>query len=99
MIEREISGHLASLFQQYPIVTVTGPRQSGKTTLCRQVFPDLTRVNLEQPDSREFAETDPRGFLSQLGTGAIIDEVQRVQSCFRTCRFWLTKTVATGCLC
>ena len=78
MIEREIAGHLASLFQQYPIVTVTGPRQSGKTTLCRQVFPELTHVNLEQPDRREFAETDPRGFLAQLGTGAIIDEVQRV---------------------
>lgn len=78
MIEREIAAHLLSLFQQYPIVTVTGPRQSGKTTLCRQVFPELTHVNLEQPDRREFAETDPRGFLSQLGTGAIIDEVQRV---------------------
>ena len=78
MIEREIAGHLASLFQQYPIVTVTGPRQSGKTTLCRQVFPELSHVNLEQPDRREFAENDPRGFLAQLGTGAIIDEVQRV---------------------
>ena len=78
MIEREITDHLASLFQQYPIVTVTGPRQSGKTTLCRQVFPDLTHVNLEQPDRREFAQNDPRGFLEQLGTGAIIDEVQRV---------------------
>lgn len=78
MIEREISGHLASLFQQYPIVTVTGPRQSGKTTLCKQAFSQLTHVSLEQPDSREFAETDPRGFLAQLGTGAIIDEVQRV---------------------
>ena len=80
MIEREITEHLVSLFQQYPIVTVTGPRQSGKTTLCRQVFPDLTHVNLEQPDRREFAENDPRGFLAQLGTGAIIDEVQRVPS-------------------
>ena len=78
MIEREIAGQLASLFQQYPIVTVTGPRQSGKTTLCRQVFPELSHVNLEQPDRREFAENDPRGFLAQLGTGAIIDEVQRV---------------------
>lgn len=78
MIERDIAGYLASSFQKYPIVTVTGPRQSGKTTLCRQVFPNLTYVNLEQPDRREFAETDPRAFLAQLGTGAIIDEVQRV---------------------
>ena len=78
MIEREIAGHLASLFRQYPIVTVTGPRQSGKTTLCRQVFPELNHVNLEAPDQREFAESDPRGFLAQLGSRAIIDEVQRV---------------------
>ena len=78
MIERDIAGHLSNLFQKNPVVTVTGPRQSGKTTLCRQVFPELTHVNLEAPDEREFAESDPRGFLAQLGTGAIIDEVQRV---------------------
>lgn len=78
MIERDIAGHLSDLFQKNPVVTVTGPRQSGKTTLCRQVFPELSHVNLEAPDDREFAESDPRGFLAQLGTGAIIDEVQRV---------------------
>ena len=80
MIEREITGHLAKLFRQYPIVTVTGPRQSGKTTLCRQVFPELGYVNLESPDERDFAETDPRRFLAQHASGAIIDEVQRVPS-------------------
>ncbi len=80
MIEREITGHLAKLFQQYPIVTVTGPRQSGKTTLCRQVFPELGYVNLESPDERDFAETDPRRFLARHASGAIIDEVQRVPS-------------------
>ena len=80
MIEREIAGHLASLFRQYPIVTVTGPRQSGKTTLCKQVFPELGYVNLESPDERDFAETDPRRFLAQHASGAIIDEVQRVPS-------------------
>ena len=78
MIERDIAGHLSNLFRKNPVVTVTGPRQSGKTTLCRQVFPELSHVNLEAPDEREFAESDPRGFLAQLGTGAIIDEVQRV---------------------
>ena len=78
MIEREISTQLESLFTQYPFVTVTGPRQSGKTTLCRAIFPDLAYANLEAPDQREFAETDPRGFLAQLGDGAIIDEVQHV---------------------
>ena len=78
MIEREIGGHLTRLFAQYPFVTVTGPRQSGKTTLCRATFPDLTYANLEAPDQREFAESDPRGFLAQLGDGAIIDEIQHV---------------------
>ena len=78
MIEREITPCLVKLFEQYPFVTVTGPRQSGKTTLCRAAFPHLKYVNLEAPDQREFAESDPRGFLSQLGVGAILDEIQRV---------------------
>ena len=78
MIEREITPRLASLFQQYPFVTVTGPRQSGKTTLCRRAFPHLAYANLEAPDQREFASSDPRGFLSQFPEGAIIDEVQHV---------------------
>ena len=59
-------------------MTVTGPRQSGKTTLCRGTFPHLAYVNLEAPDQREFAESDPRGFLSQLPKGAVLDEIQRV---------------------
>ena len=78
MIKREIAPHLARLFQQYPFVTVTGPRQSGKTTLCRAAFPNLAYANLEAPDQRQFAESDPRGFLAQLGEGAIIDEIQHV---------------------
>ena len=78
MIEREITCCLVALFEQYPFVTVTGPRQSGKTTLCRAAFPDLEYVNLEAPDRREFAQSDPRGFLSRLGEGAVLDEVQRV---------------------
>ena len=78
MIEREITHRLTTLFRQYPFVTVTGPRQSGKTTLCRAAFPDLQYANLEAPDQRDFAESDPRGFLAQLDEGAIIDEVQHV---------------------
>ena len=57
---------------------VTGPRQSGKTTLGRAAFPHLKYVNLEAPDQREFARSDPRGFLAQVGDGAILDEIQRV---------------------
>ena len=78
MIEREITPRLTALFRQYPFVTVTGPRQSGKTTLCRAAFPDLDYANLEAPDQRDFAESDPRGFLAQFDDGAIIDEVQHV---------------------
>ncbi len=78
MITREITDRLVALFQQYPFVTVTGPRQAGKTTLCRAAFPHLKYVNMEAPDQRLFAESDPRGFLSRLGDGAILDEIQRV---------------------
>ena len=78
MIEREITRRLTTLFRQYPFVTVTGPRQSGKTTLCRAAFPNLEYANLEAPDQRDFAQSDPRGFLSQFADGAIIDEVQHV---------------------
>jgi len=78
MIDRTIRPVLEHLFSQYPVVTVTGPRQSGKTTLCREVFPDLEYVNLERPDVRERARADPLSFLRRYGEGAVIDEVQRV---------------------
>lgn len=78
MIEREISSCLLELFGKYPFVTVTGPRQSGKTTLCRETFPHLAYANLEAPDQRAFAASDPHGFLARLKDGAIIDEIQRV---------------------
>lgn len=77
MIERTLQRQLVTLFEQYPVVTVTGPRQSGKTTLCRNAFPDLAYVNLESPDNREFATDDPRGFLRRYGDGVILDEIQR----------------------
>jgi len=60
-----------------PVVTVTGPRQSGKTTLCRTVFPDRPYVSLEGTDVRAYARDDPRGFLHEYRRGAVIDEVQR----------------------
>ncbi len=78
MIPRTITPHLQRLFRQYPFVTVTGPRQSGKTTLCRAAFPDLAYVNLESPRSRRFAEEDPERFLGSYSDGAILDEIQRV---------------------
>ena len=78
MIPREITPVLVALFRQYPFVTVTGPRQSGKTTLCRAAFPGLPHVDLDAPDERAFAESDPRGFLARFPEGAILDEIQRV---------------------
>lgn len=77
MIEREITPILLRLFNQYPFVTVTGPRQSGKTTLCRAAFPDLEYVNMEAPNQRQHAQNDPVGFLAQFEEGAILDEIQR----------------------
>ena len=64
--------------RRWPAVTLTGPRQSGKTTLCQTVFPRHPHVSLEAPDVRAFAAEDPRAFLSQFPEGAVIDEVQRV---------------------
>jgi len=80
MIERTITPHLKELFAQYPVVTITGPRQSGKTTLVRAAFPGLAYVSLEDPDHREFATQDPRGFLRRYGDGVILDEIQRAPS-------------------
>jgi uncharacterized protein len=78
MFPRHILPVLQDRALRQPVVTVTGPRQSGKTTLCRLAFPDRIYVNLEQPDMREFARSDPRAFLDSLRDGAIIDEIQRV---------------------
>ncbi len=78
MFERHLLPVLQARARQMPVVTVTGPRQSGKTTLCRMAFPNKPYANLEQPDVREFARGDPQGFLAQFPDGAVIDEVQRV---------------------
>ena len=78
MIVRTLAPKLAGLATQFPVVTVTGPRQSGKTTLCRMVFPGHHYVSLEPPDLRRFATEDPRGFLAANPPPAIYDEVQRV---------------------
>jgi predicted AAA+ superfamily ATPase len=78
LVNRAISPLLARSFASYPVVTVTGPRQSGKTTLCRTAFPELPYFNMERPDLREATAADPRGFLARAADGAIVDEVQRV---------------------
>lgn len=77
-IERDLAPRLRAAARRYPAVTLTGPRQSGKSTLCRALFPKLPYANLEAPDVRAFATEDPRAFLAQFPKGAVVDEVQRV---------------------
>lgn len=77
MIPRHLATFLAKSARAYPVITLTGPRQSGKTTLVRSVFGGKPYVSLENPDDRLFAHEDPRGFLGQYPDGAILDEVQQ----------------------
>lgn len=82
MIYREAQKALLTLASQFKVLGVIGPRQSGKTTLVKEVFKGKPYVNLENLDIRQFALDDPRGFLSQYRDGAILDEAQRVPSLF-----------------
>jgi len=77
-ITRDIEKEVLLMASAYPVVTITGPRQSGKTTMCKHLFPELPYFSFENPDIRLIAETDPRGFLSKLKKGAILDEIQNV---------------------
>jgi predicted AAA+ superfamily ATPase len=78
MIERIAKKKILELSEKIPVITVTGPRQSGKTTLVKSIFPSYSYVNLEYTDNRRFAADDPRGFLRSFSDGVIIDEVQHV---------------------
>lgn len=82
MIARHLSKTLKAAIRKYPVISITGPRQSGKTTLVRSVFPHYDYVSLENPDQRGFALEDPRGFLSQFSRNVILDEVQRAPDLF-----------------
>jgi predicted AAA+ superfamily ATPase len=78
MIERDCTQELLAAAAEYPVVTVLGPRQSGKTTLVKSLFPAKPYRSLEDPDLRSLAVQDPRGFLSDLAGGAVLDEIQQV---------------------
>jgi len=82
MITRHLAKAVKRAAREYPVVSMTGPRQSGKTTLVRSVFPGHDYVSLENPDHRAFAVEDPRGFLDQFDGSVILDEVQRVPDLF-----------------
>ncbi len=76
-LERDIKKELIDASKKYPAVIITGPRQSGKTTLAKKVFSHKTYLSLEDIDIRDFADSDPRAFLNRLPDGAILDEIQR----------------------
>jgi len=101
MLKRTLQASLRKAARAYPVVTLTGPRQSGKTTLARGSFPNSRYVSLEDPEQRSFAQEDPRGFLDRFAGQVLLDEVQRVPDLFsyvqtivdredRTGRFILT---------
>lgn len=78
MIKRHAEQTLLSLMKGYPVITITGPRQSGKTTLSKMACPHMKYVSLENPETRDMAENDTKAFLQRYREGAIFDEVQRV---------------------
>ena len=82
MISRTITKHLLKLLDFYPIVTVTGPRQSGKTTHVKNVLSGWNYISLEDPDMRSFCKNDCRGFLQTYKEHVIVDEAQRVPELF-----------------
>jgi len=81
-VPRQIADQVIESSQKYPVVSITGPRQSGKTTLVREIFPDNAYVSLERPDYRQQAEEDPNRFLRSFSEGVILDEAQRTPDLF-----------------
>ena len=82
MIPRMLEATIRRLEKAYPAIAITGPRQSGKTTLAKALFPDKPYLSLENPDLREQAKSDARGFLASCRDGAVLDEVQRCPELF-----------------
>lgn len=78
MFERKLTSYIKKLAKKYPVVTLMGPRQSGKTTLVRAAFPEKPYVNLEDSENRALATIDPKSFMEKYKQGAILDEIQRV---------------------
>ncbi len=82
MIQRDAKKKLIELAKYFKVVAIIGPRQSGKTTLVKAIFKDKEYISLENPDTRNYAIDDPRGFLENLPNGAILDEIQRTPALF-----------------
>lgn len=96
MIERKLAVQIRQVVDQMPVISITGPRQSGKTTLCQQLFPDYFHANLENPDVRAFALEDPRQFLLQGKGGMVIDEVQYAPELFSYLQVRVDQTRRNG---
>lgn len=96
MIPRQALSTLKRLANGFPVVALTGPRQAGKTTLARLAFSDKTYVSLENPDEREFALRDPRGFLQRFPEGAVLDEVQRCPELLSWLQGWVDERRRMG---
>lgn len=96
MIIRTATDEVKILAKQFKAVAIVGPRQSGKTTLARSVFPTMLYVSMENPDIRRFSMEDPRGFLDQYKEGAIFDEAQRVPELFSYLQQILDEKPAKG---
>ena len=82
MIPRRVENYIQSVYKHFPVLFLTGPRQSGKTTLAKALFKNLPYVLLELPDQQRLAQEDPRSFLMKYAKGAILDEVQNVPELF-----------------
>ncbi|MBP6448171.1 MAG: ATP-binding protein [Saprospiraceae bacterium] len=82
LIKRKLSEHVKHAATYYPIISVAGPRQAGKSTMLQQVFPDYEYISLEDPDMYALASTDARGFFDRYKEGVIIDEAQKVPELF-----------------
>ncbi|MBF0511761.1 MAG: ATP-binding protein [Candidatus Omnitrophica bacterium] len=82
MFNRDLLKEVQLAAKEYPVITITGPRQSGKTTLAQMAFAKKAYVNLEEPQNRRFAIDDPRGFLGQYPDGVIIDEAHKAPDIF-----------------
>ena len=96
MIQRTLVEHIQKMSGVYPIVAVTGPRQSGKTTLLVNMFPEYRYVSLENPDNLSFAANDPNGFLELYNEQVIFDEVQRAPELFSYLQTVLDKSRKMG---